>query len=82
MDVNLQRCEVCKKVNADESKDWVRIGGATNNPRDARLVRLDFCPDCASKTTVKDAVQFQPALPEQPGQRPRLVANPPTVPAS
>lgn len=83
-DVNLQRCEVCKKVNTDDSKDWVRLGGASNNAADRRHFALDFCPDCAGKTTVKDAVQYQPPMPQvasRPGPQLRpAMAAPPTPP--
>ncbi len=80
MEANLQRCNVCKKVNTEESADWVRIGGAGTGSRRPNPVMLDFCPDCAAKTPVKDTVALMPAVPPPPG-RPALVANPPTPPA-
>lgn len=78
MEVNLQRCEVCKKVNTEEAKDWVRINGASNSPTDRRIFPLDFCADCAGKTTVAQAVKFQPPVPQVQGPRLRPQAG--TIP--
>jgi len=79
MQVNLQRCNVCKKVNVDESEDWVRLsGGATNKVTGPqRNIPLDFCPECAAKTNVKDAPALMPPAPQPMGPRlrPNVVAE-------
>lgn len=57
MDVILPKCNCCAAVNVAGATGWIRIWGVSIGAQRQPIQPqrwIDFCPDCAAKTTVAD----------------------------
>lgn len=54
MNVQIQKCEICADHNLTNSKEWVRVYGATQDVTKQQQRPLDFCSACKSKVSVAD----------------------------
>lgn len=65
MNINMQKCNVCKEISDEDAKGWVRINGASATQM-VRPVVMDFCPKCSSTITLSKLPEIANPAPQKP----------------